>query len=43
MFALLSKTSQGLLILFHNSYSLLVQETTEMKQDMLITPTAYKL
>lgn len=39
MFVLLSKTSQDLLILFHNSYSLLVQETTEIKQDMLITPT----
>lgn len=37
--ALLNKNSQDLLILFHNSYSLLVQETTEIKPDMLITPT----
>lgn len=41
MSAPLTNNSQGLLILFHNCYSLLVQKTTETKhQDMLITPTA---
>jgi len=44
MSASFSNNSQGLLILFHNSDSLLVQKTTETKhQDMLITPTAHKL